>query len=136
MKHSKILLYAGLIATAFLYGCAPYEGRMTAFPPVETQKNLVYTTAGLLLQIPCEHLSAEKLPSGRMHVLARFFNKQDHTAECQVKVKFKDASGKIIDETNWMPLLLPRRELTQFEHTSLTTETEDFVLLLREAKKK
>lgn len=134
MRLLRTVFLANLLLVAFVYGCAQYGGRKTFVPPRETYKNLVYLNEALLIQIPCENLSAEQLPNGRMRVLARFFNKQNHTAECQVKVRFKDASGKIIDETNWMPLLLPRRELTQFEHTSLTTKASEFVLMLREAR--
>ncbi len=135
MYYFKKMFMASLfLLLVGVYGCAQYGGRKTFISPGETYKNLVYLNEALLIQIPCEHLSSERLPSGRIHVLARFFNKQNHTAECQVRVRFKDANGTILDETNWMPLLLPRREITQFEHTSLNAEATDFVLMLREAR--
>ena len=136
MRSSILICLASLMIITFSCGCSPGEGRKTVFTPAETNKNLVYIDSDLTIQIPCEHLSANKLTSGRTQVFAKFFNKQNRTAECQVKVKFKDDGGKIIDETSWMPLLLPRREVTQFEHTSLTTKAKDFVVLLREAKNK
>ncbi|MBU0616485.1 MAG: hypothetical protein KKI02_02085 [Planctomycetes bacterium] len=102
--------------------------------PLEAEENLVYLDSALTAAIPCHDLTSERLPSGRLRVLAQFYNRQNHTAECAVKLKFKDDTRRILDETGWMPLLLPRRELTQFEHTSLTTQATDFVLLLREAK--
>jgi hypothetical protein len=69
-------------------------------------------------------------------VLAQFYNKQNRTAECAIKLKFKDDAEQVLDETSWMPLLLPRREVTQWEHTSLTTKATDFVVMLRKADKK
>ena len=134
MRLIRIVFLASLLLVVFVCGCAQYGGRKTYVPPRETHKNLVYLDGALVIQIPCEDISAEQLPSGRMRVLARFFNKQNHTAECQVRIRFKDSGGNIIDETSWMPLLLPRRELTQFEHTSLTTKASDFVLMLRKAR--
>jgi len=111
-----------------------HQGTKTDGPTIQATENLVYLDAGLKSTIPCETISAEQLPSGRTRVYARFANKQNRTAECQVKVRFKDVDGRVLDETNWMPFILARREVTQFEHTSLCTGAKDFTLLLREAK--
>jgi hypothetical protein len=119
--------------TMSLYGCAGYRASKTG-PTVQDTENLVYLDFALKVSIPCETLNAEQLPSGRTRVHARFVNRQNHTAECQIKVRFKDSEGRILDETGWMPLLLPRREVTQFEHTSLCTGAKDFTILLRAAK--
>lgn len=115
-------------------GCGPVAGSRTTESPLESQENLVYVDRTLLLNIPCEHLQAERLSSGRLRVRARFYNKQDQTAECQVKLKFRDSGGNPVDETSWMPILLPRREVTAFEHTCLSPNATDFVLLLRAAQ--
>lgn len=97
-------------------------------------ENLVYLDAAAVRQIPCQALEAERLESGRVRVYARFLNKRNATAECQVKVKFKNAAGRVVDETGWMPFVLPRREVAQFEHTSLSANAKDFTLMLRAAK--
>jgi len=136
MKAMSRFLSLGAVCsglTVLLWGCAGYRASQTG-PTVQDTENLVYLDFALTTSIPCETVSAEQLPSGRTRVHARFLNQQNHTAECQVKVRFKDAEGRILDETGWMPLLLPRREVTQFEHTSLCTGVKDFTILLRAAK--
>ena len=123
-----------LVAIILLYGCVPYQGTRITQPPLEKNENLVYLDYALTAKIPNEVLEAEILESGRMRIYTRFYNKQDKTAECQIKIKFKTAEGKVIDQTGWMPFLLPRRESTEFVHTSLTDGVKDFTMLLRVAE--
>ena len=134
MRPSSLTCTAGLILLGLVCGCGPHPGTRAVPPPLETHENLIYLDSALTVQIPCEELFAEKLSSGRLRVYARFYNRQNHTAETQVKIKFKGAKGRAIDETSWMPLLLPRRQSTQFEHTSLTDKAKDFVFMLRKIK--
>lgn len=102
--------------------------------PLESREKLVYLDAALTSVLPCRSLSCERKQTGRLRISGSFFNEQNRSAECQVKVKFLGADGSIAEETNWMPIVFPRRELTQFEHTSLTTRADDFVLMLRVAR--
>ncbi|NIA15461.1 MAG: hypothetical protein GWP08_15465 [Nitrospiraceae bacterium] len=134
MRRSAMAVVASLMLVWYVCGCGPYRGTKAEPPPLESYENLVYLDSALTTAIPCEDLSAESLPSGRLRVYVSFYNRQNHTAECQVMLKFKDAGGRIIDETSWMPLLLPRRQSTQFEHTSLSNKAKGFVLMLRKAK--
>ena len=125
---------AAIFTAVCLTGCGPHRGTKMR-TTLEESENLVYLDWALTSAIPCRQLTTERLPSGRLRVLAQFYNKRNRTAECAVQLKFKDDAQRVLDETGWMPLLLPRRELTQFEHTSLTTQATDFVLLLRAAGK-
>ena len=84
----------------------------------------------------CEHVSSERLTSGRLRITARFHNTLEKTAECQIKLRFRGDGGDVVDETNWTPLLLPRRETTQFRQTSLTTKARSYTALLRKARTK
>ena len=134
MKFHRIVLASAILFPFWLGACAPYRGTRISEPPLETHENLVYLDSALSATIQCESLEAEELSSGRVHVYARFFNKQNHTAECQVRLKFKDDKGRIVDETGWLPFVLPRRESTEFKHTSLSHDVKDFTFLLRKAK--
>jgi hypothetical protein len=131
---SIIVSLLSIICVAVCTSCTGFRGTKTSQPTLQSSENLVYIDMWLKAWIPCEDIKAEQLPSGRTRVYARFANKQNRTAECQVKVRFKGADGRVLDETNWMPFLLARREMTQFEHTSLCTGVKDFTVLLREAK--
>jgi len=124
-----------LLLGSALPGCGPYRGTRTVIPPLETREHLVYLDAGLTVQIPCETLVVQEREDGRLAVLASFVNQRNRSAECQIKVKFKDRSGVVLEDTGWMPLLLARRETTQFEYTSLTDQAKEYVLELRKAVK-
>jgi len=133
MNWSRIAL-ASLLAVIACVGCGPFRGTRPLRPALELRENLVYEDGGLRLQTPCEQLEAERLESGRMQVHAAFSNERNYTAECQIKVKFNDSTGRVIEDSGWMPLLMPRREVTSFTYTSLTDKAQDFVVLLRQAR--
>jgi hypothetical protein len=128
------LLAAGVLL-ALVCGCGARED-IEADPGPQLPENVVYVDSDLLRQVECEHVSCERLASGRRRITARFHNTLDRTAECQIKLRFTDAAGHVVDETNWTPLLLPRRQTTQFTQASLTTRAEGFTVLLREARTK
>lgn len=134
MRKSIALMTVGLWAVLGIGCIGPTQGSRTMSEPLETTSNLIYMDRTLNIQIPCEVLEAELLDSGRMEIYGRFYNKRNKPAECQIQVKFKSEDGRIVDETGWMPFLLPRREVKEFRHISLAAEASDFVLLLREAK--
>ena len=134
MELLREIRLAFLVLVLLFCGCGPYHGTQMTKPPLERHENLVYLDYALATKIPCETLKGEKLASGRTRIYARFFNKQNHTAECQIQIKFKNADGRVIDQTGWMPFLLPRREVVEFEHVSLTSGINDFTLLLRAAR--
>lgn len=130
-----LFMVAGATALVIISCTGPHRGIKMDDAPLEEKENLVYLDSALTAAIPCRDLKCDRLPSGRLKVWAQFYNRQDHTAECAIKLRFKDDDARIVDETSWMPLVLPRRQLTQTEHTSLTTEATDFVLMLRMAEK-
>ncbi len=132
---SFTLLASVCLVVVFFTGCqGPVPGVHTTREPLETYSNLVYIDGSLTSQVPCQVLEAKKTDSGRMEVYARFFNERDEAVESQIRLKFKGEDGRIVDQTGWLPFLLPRREVTEFRHTSLTKDASDFVLLLREAR--
>lgn len=134
MKYLQLIAALGIAMTSLVTGCGPVAGSRSTEPPLEVRENLVYIDLALAPSIPCQHLQAERLSSGRLLIRARFYNQQDRTAECQIKLKFRDATGNPVDETGWMPFLLPRREVTAFEHTCLSPNASDFTLLMRAAQ--
>lgn len=132
--RSRSLLVFGLATIlAFVSGCTGFRGSKGG-PALEQRENLVYVDGDLLPWVPAEVLTAERTQSGRTKVYARFVNQRNTTVECQIKVKFMAAGGRVLDETNWMPVLFPRRASTEFEQTSLATDVADFVVIVRLAE--
>jgi len=129
-----LTLHLTLVSALLLCGsCIVNKDTETGGPAIRPVENLVYLDNLMQNWIPCQAISAEQLPSGHTRVHARFANKHDYTAQCQIKVRYLDKTGQILDETSWIPLLLPRSQGTEFENTSLVTGVGDFTVLLREA---
>jgi len=125
------LMYAGAL---FMAGCGPVPGSRVDSPPLEKSENLVFLDPDLSASVRCDKLVADRLPSGRLHVLVSFYNQDNDTVEAQIKIKFRDELGNAADETTWMPLDFSRRELSSFEYTSLSSSARDFTVMLRRPK--
>ncbi|NQT19330.1 MAG: hypothetical protein HQ592_06470 [Planctomycetes bacterium] len=133
MSRHTLAVSVTLLAV-ILTACGPTRGVPPSSEVLELNAALVYVDYQLRFQIKCEHIEAKQLDSGRMEIYARFYNDANKSAECQIQVKFKDDSDKIIDETGWMPFVLARREVTEFRHLSLARNPDKFVLMLRKAR--
>ena len=83
-----------------------------------------------------ENVKADRTETGRLLVKLTVVNLQDKPIECRVKYKFKGQDGFTLDETNWMPVVFDRREVTHLEQKSLSTKAADFTVLLRYEKVK
>jgi len=131
--HNKDMIKNFIILYLLIqvFACSPYIGSRTTTKPLELENNLIYLDNALLSQIPCENLSYKKLSNGHLKINAKFFNMINSTTVCQIKIKFKDEHDNIIEETSWMPLTLPRKEITNFQHLSLNTDAINFTLFLR-----
>ena len=70
MKPGQVLLAGALLLASLACSCGPYRGTKISSEPLEVEENLVYLDAALTTQIPCEKLSAEQLPTGRLRVRA------------------------------------------------------------------
>ena len=134
MKPLTGILLAASVLFALACGCQKQD--VETSPPQQLPEHVTYVDPELLTEVLCEHVSSERLTSGRLRITARFHNTLEKTAECQIKLRFRGDGGDVVDETNWTPLLLPRRETTQFRQTSLTTKARSYTALLRKARTK
>ena len=120
-----------LVIVAGFFGCGPHKGEYTTEPTLERTERVVFLDARLTRALRVDDIKATRTQQGRLVVKADVFNTRDHEIECRVKFKFKDEGGFSVDETNWMPVVFDRLEVTHLEQKSLSAKAADFVLLIR-----
>lgn len=81
--------------------------------------------------IKLQAIKAERLENNLLRVRALLYNDTNETLTVQIKARFKDKDGFVVEETNWQPVVLVRREMTQYEENSLNDQAEDYILMIK-----
>jgi len=130
----NLFLLIGLIVTLSLISCAgPYKSTRIDNPLEQTEK-IVLMDNSLQDDITITGLRKGRLANGLLKVEAQIKNQTDAALPLQIKLKFKDKDKFFIEETNWMPVVVPHYEIYTFESNSLSDKPEDYVICIRYAK--
>jgi len=130
------LAMAAAVVSVAVAGCGPNKAEYTVEPTLERTERVVFLDTRLTTTLRVDDVAATRTDAGRLVVKADVFNNQDHPIECRAKFKFKGEDGFLVDETNWMPVVFDRRQVTHLEQKSLSEKAADFVLLLKFEKGK
>ncbi len=133
MRKGKFVLI-GLLLSIAAVGCGPQQARYMTENSLETDEKVVFLDNRLGNDLRIENIRGVKLETGRLVVKMTVMNLKDKPIECRVKYKFKGADGFVKDETNWMPTVFDRREVTHLEQKSLSNKAEDFTVIIRYEK--
>jgi len=131
-----VLLTVGCcVALCGIHACAPKGAEYsTRLSPEKTEK-VVFLDNRLGNDLRIDDLGwTEPKAGGRMQVKLTVRNLRDKPIECRVKYKFRGPDGFTVDETNWMPIIFDRREVTHLQQKSLSTKAADFTVLIRYEK--
>lgn len=117
-----------------LGGCAsgPYMAKRVDDPLEHTSK-VVLMDRGLRNDVAAAALRIERLENGILGGDVQIKNETAKPLAVQLKVKFLDSGKFPIEETNWMPEVIPGNEIYTMKVTSLTKEAQDFVVLVKYA---
>ena len=133
MKKIQLLML-GLITLLMLISCAgPYKSKRID-NPLEQIDKVVLMDNSLQDDIAITGLRKGRLANGLLKVEAQIKNQTDESLPLQIKLKFKDKDNFFIEETNWMPVVVPHYEIYTFEMNSLSDKPVDYVVCIRYAK--
>ena len=133
IKTLLVTIVGGFLIS--IIGCGPHPAKYADNPSVESTERVVFVDQRLRNDLRVESLGMQDAQqNSRLVVKVKVRNLRDKAIECRVKYKFKDDSGFVVDESNWMPIVFDRREVTQLEQKSLSTKATDFTVMLRYEK--
>ena len=114
-----------------LGGCVgPYPVPIVEDPLERTSQVLVFDWS-IRDDIAATGLRKSRLANGLLQVEAQLKNQTDEPLPVQIKVKFKDKDNFFIEETNWMPVVIPAYEIYSLKTNSLSDKADDFVVNVR-----
>ena len=130
----KMLIVNCLIVSLFLISCVgPYQATRVDNPLEQTEK-IVLMDNKLQDDVTITGLRKGRLENGLLKVEAQIKNQTDEALPLQIKLKFKDKDNFFVEETNWIPVVVPHYEIYTFESNSLSDKPDDYVICIRYAK--
>ena len=110
----------------FFVGCvAPYPARITNNASERKSKVLIFDRS-LRNDIAVAGFKKMKLVNGSLTTNLQLKNQTDKPLTVQVKIKFKDKQNFFIEESDWMPVVIPPYEINTVGCSSRSTEAVDF----------
>ncbi len=77
----------------------------------------------------------ERIGRGLLNVVIALRNKTKINLWVDVRTTFLDSRGQILEQTNWEPILLDARTVTEYTCTSLGNQAADYQVIIRKPQK-
>ena len=135
MAYMRIVLIACVSFAFILAGCDPKPMASKVGQPLEQREHVIVKAGKLHSHLRVASQQAERIAGDLLHVRLAIDNVDDDDLWTDIQVKFFDADGFELEETNRQPLFLKGDEVTQFETTSLSPKAADYTIILSNPRK-
>lgn len=124
------------IATVSLCGCGQWRPIEPTFQAVQEEADvrvvMLDLPLKLWLRIPSHQ--ATRLDSGLLQARMKIENFMDTDRWVDIQVIFRDKDGFEVEKTNWEPIFLHRRRVSDYQINSLGPRPMDYRILIRDPK--
>jgi len=137
------VLLSGIVAIATLAGCGsgPYAPKHNPNPKQETERLIFIDKKPSKVLKFVREVEPKRLPGGELEVSMILVNEKSYGGflglggkrdiECDVKVQFFDATGKMVDQTTWKPRRFHRGMEESITDRSLSVDVVDYRVNVR-----
>lgn len=136
MKGYLVLLLCSTIMVT-LIGCSnthPANGSKEDGPYLsETRIQFEKGTTKAIVKVV--RVDTERIGSGLLKVILTLRNKTKKNLWVDTRTTFLDAKGHVLEQTNWEPILLDARTVSEYTCTSLGNQAADYQIIIRKPKK-
>ena len=80
-------------------------------------------------------IESERIGSGLLKIYVTFRNLTKENLWADVRTTFLDDKGHVLEQTNWEPVLMNARTVTEYTCTSLGANASDYQIIVRKPKK-
>lgn len=80
-------------------------------------------------------VDTERLQSGLLKVFVTLRNTKKENLWADIRTTFLDSKGHVLEQTNWEPVLLSARTVSEYTCTSLGKQAADYQIIIRKPKK-
>jgi len=135
MKRTATVLL-GLALIGALTGCTTEAAKLNPEDnPHLSQGRIQFessTTKGI---IDVVRVDSERVGSGLLKVYVDLRNKTKNNLWAEVRTTFLDARAHVLEQTNWEPVQLTRRTVSEYTCTSMSNKAADYQIIIRKPKK-
>jgi len=80
-------------------------------------------------------VDTERLQTGLLKVFVTLRNTKKENLWADIRTTFLDSKGHVLEQTNWEPVLLSARTVSEYTCTSLGKQAADYQIIIRKPKK-
>lgn len=130
VRHGAIALLLGVVLT----GCGPFLPHQPMSRPIQEDNVITFLDLPLAMWLRVSAHQSSRLEGGLLQARMRIENILDSDRWVDIQIIFRDKDGFEVEKTNWEPIMLHRRRVTDYQINSLSPKPVDYRILVREAK--
>ena len=129
-------LTASWLLATVLCGCTTEPAHVVREDsPYLSQGRLQFENSKVKYVLQVARIDTQRVGSGLLKVTVTFRNTTKQNVWIDARTTFLDAQGHMLEQTNWEPVLLDARTVTEYTCTSMSTKAADYQVIVREPKK-
>ena len=130
------LMLSGLTVALFT-GCHPKPVPTKVGQPLEHQEKVIAKNFAIRHYMRVTNLAANRTDSNLLEVKLGLENTRSKHRDmwCDIQVVFYDNDKFELEKTNWAPLFLSAGQVTYYKTCSLSNQTADYTIFLRNPRR-
>ena len=132
LRRAGLVVIVAVVGT--FAGCGPFVPQEPLSRPIQEDNVITFLDLPLTLWLRVAAHQSSRLDSGLLQARMRIENFLDTDRWVDIQVIFRDKDGFEVEKTNWEPVMLHRRRVTDYQINSLSPKPVDYRILVREAK--
>lgn len=134
MRYSTTLILATLLA-GMLIGCTTEQAKMSPEPsPFLSQGRVQFESSTTKDIVHIARVDTKRVGSGLLKVIVTMRNTTKNNLWADIRTTFLDEDKHVLEKTNWEPILLEARTVSEYTCTSLSNSAADYQIIIRKPK--
>jgi hypothetical protein len=124
------------LALAALAGCTTEPAHMVdEGNPYLSQGRIQFESSNIKYMLQIARVDSRRVGSGLLKIYVDFRNTTRDDVVVDVRTTFLDERGHVLEQTNWEPIVLNKRTVTEYTCTSLGNQAADYQIIIRDPRK-
>lgn len=132
MRRASVALIVALLPLCT--ACGQFRPMEPVMAPVQEDSAITFLDLPLKLWLRIVNHQSVRNDAGLLVARMKIENFLDSDRWVDIQIIFRDKDGFEVEKTNWEPVFLHRRKVTDWQINSLSPRPADYRILVREAK--
>jgi hypothetical protein len=136
MRIPNCLFAAGALLACLLGGCTTEPAKLTPEAnPYLSQGRVQFESHTTDEIITVARIDSERVGSGLLKVVLTLRNTTKDNLWAEIRTTFLDGRGHKLEDTNWEPVQLNARTVSEYTCTSISPKASDYQVIIRKPSK-